>query len=429
MNNRNSNHNIDEPTMLPQSRQERRQVRKNDGTSRDRAIREMPDNMPDFDAGNAQQQDPRHPQSSQPQRPAARRQPPPPPRAPQPPAYDEVVGAPPQAAPQRPSSRAQRPPEPQAPAAARPQRPQMDLGTQPQNFRSGGMQERPAAVPQSGQGVRFDSDQAAQRYGEDGYANFEEPEKRGKKGRRRKKRGKKKNVQLSDQKRDVGESIDLRDDTSRLIMRFSPDVVDNLRGMTTRLMATSGSIPSRIAMLSPLPGEGTTYVSRALATVMAHDMSARIAYVDLTWWSPGQPVISRNTNQGLVSVVTGDKRLDEIFVNTSMRNLTLIPAGHLERGDRPIMARSSVLQSAIDVLDRHFDHIVFDVPSIRATNDAIPLASLANGVVMVIKQGVTTNETVRLALDEVAHLNMLGVLLNQVNYRTPAFLRRLIPQD
>ena len=48
---------------------------------------------------------------------------------------------------------------------------------------------------------------------------------------------------------------------------------------------------------------------------------------------------------------------------------------------------------------------------------------------MVIKQGETPNDTVRQALDEVKHLNMLGIMLNQVKYKTPNFIRRIIPQD
>ncbi len=283
------------------------------------------------------------------------------------------------------------------------------------------MPTRRPAQPANG-AVRFDQNE----YGENGYANYEVAKKGRKKGKRRKKKEK---VQMPDQKMDVGESIDLRDGTSRLLMRFDGGVVDNLRHMTTRLSSATGEIPSRIALVSALPGEGVTYVSRALATVMAHDMSARVAYVDLNWWSDGAPEFAHPDNQGLVSVVTGEKRLDEIFVSTTIPNLTLVPGGKLERGDRPIMARSNVLSSAIDVLDQHFDFLIFDIPAIRATNDSVPLAKLAKGVVMVVKQGETPNETVRQAIDEIQHLNLLGMMLNQVHYKTPEFIRRVIPQD
>jgi hypothetical protein len=35
---------------------------------------------------------------------------------------------------------------------------------------------------------------------------------------------------------------------------------------------------------------------------------------------------------------------------------------------------------------------------------------------------------VKLALDDIDHLNMLGVLLNKVNIRTPRLFLRMIPQ-
>ncbi|HFC12460.1 MAG TPA: hypothetical protein ENJ56_06410 [Anaerolineae bacterium] len=426
-----------EPTMLPESRQDRRQrnTPRHDGTTRDRAIRELPPNMPDFGdtpkpssrakgRGNRPQYDevigaPASPHTRPPE-----------------PQYDEVIGAPP---PQREPVRSNKPRMRQAPPPQRPRRPQIESRRPEQPYRSNGngrnnghesvspnfrrADQRPQVQSDP---MQFGGGSAETPYSDNGYATYEVTKKGRKKGRRRRKKEK---VQLPDQKSDVGEPIELRDATSRLLMRFDAGIVDNLRHMTTRLTATTGEIPSRIALVSSLPGEGTTFVSRALATVMAHDMSARIAYVDLNWWSQGTPIFATPDNQGLVSVVTGEKRLDEIFVSTTIPNLTLIPGGQLERGDRPIMARSNVLKSAIDVLDHHFDYLVFDIPAIRATNDSIPLAKLAKGIVMVIKQGETPNDTVRQALDEVKHLNMLGIMLNQVKYKTPNFIRRIIPQD
>ena len=59
---------------------------------------------------------------------------------------------------------------------------------------------------------------------------------------------------------------------------------------------------------------------------------------------------------------------------------------------------------------------------------SIALASLADASCMVIKHGVTSIENVRLALDDVNHLRILGVLMNQVNLQTPSLLLRFIPQ-
>lgn len=190
-----------------------------------------------------------------------------------------------------------------------------------------------------------------------------------------------------------------------------------------------GAIPSRLALVSALPGEGVTYISRALASVMANDLAARICLVDMNWWSPASPPVTPPRNNGLVSVVTGKRRLDEIFIKTSLPNLTIVPAGNLERAERPVMARSNVLSSGIDVLSKYFDHLILDIPAIRATNDAVPLASLADGICLVMRQGVTPTQSVKLAIDEIQHLSIMGVVMNRIELNTPSPLLRLIPQD
>lgn len=281
---------------------------------------------------------------------------------------------------------------------------------------------------QNGQASRPSSAKNHPSHGTNGYALPEQPKKkkRGWFGRNRRKKSK---VLLSEQMSDVGEPLDLWDDDGHLLMRFSAEVVDNMRTTMTRLSSRTGAMPSRLGVVSALPGEGVTYISRALATIMAHDLAARVCLVDLNWWAPAQPPIAPPSNLGLVGVVTGDVRLDQIFVRTALPNLTLVPAGVLERGDRPIMARSNVLQSAIDVLDQHFDYLIFDIPAIRATNDAVPLAQLADGIALVIRQGVTPIESINSGIDEIQHLPILGAIMNGVEYRTPASILRFIPQD
>ena len=211
-------------------------------------------------------------------------------------------------------------------------------------------------------------------------------------------------------------------------MNFTSEVVDTLRNMLSRI-ARSRELPARMAIVSAVPDEGVSYVARALATVMANDMAARICLVELNWWNNATPNFNQRHHNGLVSVVSGEKRFDEVFINTSLPNLTIVPSGYLERADRPVMARSNVLKSGMDVLSRHFDHLILDIPAIRATNDAIPLTSLADSCIVVIKQGLTPVESIRLALDEIAHLNVLGTILNQVHYHTPARILQYIPQD
>lgn len=91
------------------------------------------------------------------------------------------------------------------------------------------------------------------------------------------------------------------------------------------------------------------------------------------------------------------------------------------------MARSQELQDVINNLSTRFDFLILDIPAIHSTSDAIPLASLGDACCLVVRQGITTVEDVRLGLDEIDHIPMLGVVLNRVKLATPTFVTKLIP--
>ena len=62
-------------------------------------------------------------------------------------------------------------------------------------------------------------------------------------------------------------------------------------------------------------------------------------------------------------------------------------------------------------------------------SDAIALASLGTACCLIIRQGVTPVSSVRRALDDVKHLPMLGVMLNQNRTMLPRWVQALVPQE
>jgi Mrp family chromosome partitioning ATPase len=246
---------------------------------------------------------------------------------------------------------------------------------------------------------------------------------------------------------------------------FPGEVVNSMRHMETTLMY-KGAVPARIAMVATLRQEGVTYTTLALATTLAYDLAAHICVVELNWWSPGmktkptpesemaevetrksrrakkkkdgsagENTVSEDTSSqtfgttGLAAVVMGNATLDEMLVPTALPNLMLLPAGDLSPAQRPAMARSDTLKASIEQLSRRFAHVLLDVPAVLATSDAIALASLSTACCVVIRQGVTPVSHVRRALDDVKHLSMLGVVLNQARMAVPSWVNTLIPQE
>lgn len=204
---------------------------------------------------------------------------------------------------------------------------------------------------------------------------------------------------------------------------FPEEVIENLRGMITRV-SKKGDFPARLSMVAALRGDGVTYLSHALAATLANDLPGKVCLVDLNWWSSSTQVPS--SAPGLAAVLSSEANIEEVILPTARHNLALLPAGKLSRQDRPVISRDPALKRLIDDVGTRFDHLILDIPAILATNDAIPLASLASACCMVIRQGVTRVADAQRALEEIDHLEILGVVLNQVHYSTPARLTRLI---
>jgi MinD-like ATPase involved in chromosome partitioning or flagellar assembly len=226
---------------------------------------------------------------------------------------------------------------------------------------------------------------------------------------------------------EVPASFNLSIDNQPMIA-FPSELIESVRYLATRLMYKK-TFPSRFALVSALREEGVTFVSRAMGAVLANDTEKKVCVVELNWWWSDASITKDNHSAGLADVLVDKVSINDVLLPTNIPNLKILSAGKMAKEDRPVFARSDQLTAVIDELGEQFEYLVLDVPSILATNDAIPLASLASACGLVINQGVTSIENVRLALDEIDHLSVSGVVLNKVKRSTPSWILKYIPQD
>jgi Mrp family chromosome partitioning ATPase len=211
-------------------------------------------------------------------------------------------------------------------------------------------------------------------------------------------------------------------------LSFPASVVDPLRHLMTRLVQR-GELPARLSVVAALLEEGVSYTTLALAATLAHDLGAKVCAVELNWWWPGRAGRGDPVSPGLAGVLAGSASLDQALLTTALPTLAVLPAGELPAEQRPVVARGTGVQSALAELATRFDYLLLDVPALLATSDAIPLAALGEACCLVLRQGVTPLQDIRRALDDVEHLRVLGVVLNQVRVATPRWLLRLVPQE
>jgi len=71
----------------------------------------------------------------------------------------------------------------------------------------------------------------------------------------------------------------------------------------------------------------------------------------------------------------------------------------------------------LSYLTRRFDILVIDSPPILLASDALLIAPLTDGVVLIVKAGQMKRELVKKSVNQLqtARANLIGVVLNQVD--------------
>jgi Mrp family chromosome partitioning ATPase len=72
-----------------------------------------------------------------------------------------------------------------------------------------------------------------------------------------------------------------------------------------------------------------------------------------------------------------------------------------------------------------YDLVVLDLPAILVNSDAVLLTDLADGIICVVRAGVTPTNLVSKALAQLDNEKLRGVVLNGASSSVPAWLRRM----
>jgi Mrp family chromosome partitioning ATPase len=208
---------------------------------------------------------------------------------------------------------------------------------------------------------------------------------------------------------------------------LDPQVAASLRYTISRV-SRADTFPSRFALVAALRGEGVTFLTRALGALIAGDYERSVCVVELNWWWPTSTAYYVDRQPSAADLVTRTRSALGSIESTGLPNLSIVPAGHLVPNYRAMTARSADLRKALDLLNKRYDHVILDIPAILATSDAVPLAELSGRCCLVVRQGVTSIEQANLALAEIRHLHIDGVIMNQAKTATPSRILSLISQ-
>ena len=211
----------------------------------------------------------------------------------------------------------------------------------------------------------------------------------------------------------------------RLITHADPrsPVAEAYRSMRTNLaFARAQQSPQAIVVASPGPSDGKSTTVANLAITFAQqgqrtlliDADLRRAVLDKAFSTPRSP--------GLTEVIIGEASLEDAVHETAVPNLSLVASGRFPPNPAELLG-SVRMQEILHEAKAQFDVVLLDSPPLLAVTDAAVLATMVDGVVLVVRTERTKRDAVRRALGHIHSVRgrLLGAVLNDVDLRSGAY--------
>jgi succinoglycan biosynthesis transport protein ExoP len=167
--------------------------------------------------------------------------------------------------------------------------------------------------------------------------------------------------------------------------------------------------------------EGKTYVASNVAITFAGaGDSTLLIDADLRKGTL-KNVYGVKPDKGLSSFLEGSCSLDEAIVQTSVPNLSLIPAGPF-KPDPVSLLKGAKLDELMQTVKSRFKRVIIDAPSILGFDDMLSWAEKCDGMVYVIGAGFTPLEDLNSAKAKIGQRGMVvGAVLNTVAIQNDFF--------
>ena len=177
-----------------------------------------------------------------------------------------------------------------------------------------------------------------------------------------------------------------------------------------------------LLVTSATPQEGKTTTASNLAISIAR-AGKSVILVDCDLRRPMlHKIFSTGDAKGLTRLLLETATVEEAMGPTEVEGLSVVPAGPLPPDPSQVI-RSSRMRDVVAKLEESSDLVIFDSPPLLAVTDAVLIASLVDGVLLVVDTGHTRRQAVRQSVEllKQANAEIVGAVLNKVSSRNASY--------
>jgi capsular exopolysaccharide synthesis family protein len=169
----------------------------------------------------------------------------------------------------------------------------------------------------------------------------------------------------------------------------------------------------RIVITSSIPEEGKSLIAANLAL---NQSRSKILHTVLIDGDLRRPELGRrfgfNRNlAGLSEVLRGERQLSEVVYKLEGSGLWFVPAGVTPENPIEVM-QAGRLQQLLEQLEAFFDWVIIDTPPVLPLADTPLWMKLADGVLLVTREGVCDKRQLERTVEVIDRSTMLGVVVN-----------------
>ena len=185
---------------------------------------------------------------------------------------------------------------------------------------------------------------------------------------------------------------------------------------TSLLLSSAGQPPKTILVTSSQPSEGKTTTAVNTAVMLAQT-GAEVLIIDCDLRRPRVHTHFNMANgQGVTNYLSGESNTDALMqAYDKLPNLKVMTSGPVPPNPAELLG-SDEMRKLLNTMSERFTHIIIDSPPTISFTDSSILATMADGVMLVVHGGKSSRAVVRRAKQQLLDVggHIFGIVLNNV---------------
>jgi protein-tyrosine kinase len=175
-------------------------------------------------------------------------------------------------------------------------------------------------------------------------------------------------------------------------------------------------------------GDGASTIALNFATTLAKDRKLNVLLIDVNLRTPGlHEVFHIDKQRGLSNFLSNNGRTPGSIHKIGPGGFYVLTSG--SRHSVPVsLFESPRFDQFLKIMRQKFDYVILDAPPFLQFPDSQVICSKVDGVILVLKYGITRRQTAVRIKNEIESSGgkLLGVVMNKRKYYIPRWIYRML---